>query len=169
MKKRSLDPRVVAVTAIMTAMVFVLTWIVQIPTPAKGYVHLGDAAVFFAALALGPWVGGIAGGLGTGLADIAGGWAQWAVFSFVIHGFQGWLVGVMVGRQAGWPRIVLAVGAGGAVVVVGYFIAGVILVGMGAAVAEVPANIVQALSGGLVGVPLFLAVRRAYPPLIQRR
>jgi uncharacterized membrane protein len=64
MKKRSLDPRVVAVTAIMTAMVFVLTWIVQIPTPAKGYVHLGDAAVFFAALALGPWVGGIAGGLG---------------------------------------------------------------------------------------------------------
>jgi len=169
MKQRSLDPRVVAVTAVMTATVFVLTWIVKIPTPGKGYVHLGDAAVFFAALALGPWVGGIAGGLGTGLADIAGGWGQWAVFSFVIHGFQGWLVGEMVGRQARWPRIVLAVGAGGAVVVVGYYIAGLILMGKALAVVDVPANIVQALSGGLIGVPLFLAVRRAYPPLTQRR
>ena len=54
-------------------------------------------------------------------------------------------------------------------VVVGYYIAGLILMGKALAVVDVPANIVQALSGGLIGVPLFLAVRRAYPPLTQRR
>jgi uncharacterized membrane protein len=54
------------------------------------------------------------------------------------------------------------------IVVGGYYIAGSFLMGMGAAVSEIPANIFQALSGGLVGAPLYLAVRRAYPPLTQR-
>jgi len=167
-EQQSLDPRLVAIMAVMTAIIFVLTRMVQIPTPAKGYIHLGDTAIFFAAFAFGPWVGGIAGGLGTALADITSGYPQWAIFSFLVHGFQGWLVGAMVRRETGWYRLLTAVGAGSAVVVVGYFIAGTILMGMGAAVSEIPANIIQALSGGLVGAPLYLAVRRAYPPLAQR-
>jgi len=173
-QKKSLDPKLVALTAVMTAVIFVLTRMVQIPTPAKGFVHLGDAAIFFAAFAFGPWVGGVAGGLGTALADVSSGYAQWAIFSLLVHGLQGWLVGWMMQRsspsagQSEWYRLLLAVGVGSVVVVVGYFIAGVILVGAPSAAAEVPANIIQALSGGLVGAPLFVAVRRAYPPLAQR-
>ena len=168
MQEKKFDARLVALVAVMTAVVFVLTRMVQIPTPARGYIHLGDAAIFFTAFAFGPWVGGIAGGLGTALADITSGYAQWAVFSLLVHGFQGWLVGAMVKRQPEWHRLLVAVGAGCVVVVVGYFIAGTILMGIGAALSEIPANIIQAISGGLVGVPLFLAVRRAYPPLVQR-
>lgn len=33
------------------------------------------------------------------------------------------------------------------------------------ALAEVPLNIVQASVGGAVGIPLYLAVRAAYPPI----
>lgn len=174
MERRSLDPRLVAITAVLTAVTFVLTRMIQIPTPAKGYIHLGDAAIFFTAFAFGPLVGGIAGGLGTALADITSGYAQWAIFSFLVHGLQGWLVGAMVHRLNGeagrpsWYRALLAVGAGSLVVVAGYFIAGIILMGLGAAAAEIPANIIQALSGGLIGAPLYFAVRQAYPPLAQR-
>jgi len=33
------------------------------------------------------------------------------------------------------------------------------------ALTEVPVNAFQALIGGLVGIPLVLAVRKAYPPI----
>ena len=173
-RKESLDPRSVSITAVMTAVIFVLTRMVQIPTGAGGYIHLGDAAIFFASFALGPWVGGVAGGLGTAMADITSGYAQWALFSFLVHGLQGWVVGAMTkgigvfGAAREWYRMLVAIGAGSAIVVIGYFIAGYFLMGIGAAISEVPANIIQALSGGLVGAPLYLAVRRAYPPLTQR-
>lgn len=167
MQRTSFDARLVSITAVMTAVTFVLTRLVQIPTPARGFVHLGDAAIFFAALAFGPWVGAVAGGLGTALADITSGYAQWALASLLVHGCQGWLVGALAQRRAEWRRMLIAVGAGVAVVVVGYFIAGIILVGLGAAASEIPANIVQALTGGVVGAPLYLAVRRAYPPLAR--
>lgn len=168
MQRKSLDPRLVAVTAVMAAVVFVLTRMVQIPTPAKGYIHLGDAAIFFAGFAFGPWVGAVAGGLGTALADITSGYAQWAIPSFLVHGLQGWVVGALVRGRPDLVRILLAVLAGSLVVVGGYLIAGIILMGAAAAYLEIPANIIQALSGGVIGAPLFLAVLRAYPPLAQR-
>jgi uncharacterized membrane protein len=176
-RQKSLDPRLVAITAVMSAVIYVLTRMVQIPTPARGYIHLGDAAIFFSSFAFGPWVGGIAGALGTALADVTTGYPQWAPFSFVVHGLQGVVVGLVVygvsrsaGRpgQAEWYRLLLAVGLGSLVVVVGYFIAGTVLMGAPTALTEIPANIIQALSGGLIGTPLFVAVRRAYPPLVQR-
>jgi len=37
----------------------------------------------------------------------------------------------------------------------------------GPALAEVPLNAFQALMGAVVGIPLMLAVRRAYPPIDQ--
>jgi uncharacterized membrane protein len=176
-RQKALDPRLVAVTAVMSAVVYVLTRMVQIPTSAQGYVHLGDAAIFFASFAFGPWVGGIAGALGTALADLTTGFPQWAPFSFAVHGLEGVVVGLVVytasrsasrSGQVEWYRLLVAVGLGSLVVVVGYFIAGTILEGVALALTEIPANIVQALSGGLIGTPLFVAVRRAYPPLVQR-
>ena len=177
MKNRALDPRLIAVTAVMAAVVFVVTGMVRVPTPVLGYVHLGDAPIFFAAFAFGPWVGAIAGALGTALADMSGGYAQWAPFSFLVHGLQGFLAGLIARTAvrsaarpgaAEWTRLLLAVAVGSLVVVGGYFIAGMILVGVAAAAAEIPFNVVQVLCGALVGTPLYLAVRRAYPPLVQR-
>jgi uncharacterized membrane protein len=167
MSRRSLDPRVLAVTAVMTAIVFVLTRLVQIPTPARGYIHLGDAGIFFSAFAFGPWVGAVAGGLGTGLADITSGYPQWAVFSLLIHGAQGWAVGWTSERWEGTRGLVLSTVLGAVIVVVGYLAAGSILVGVGAALAELPLNIIQVTVGAVVGVSLFVAVRQAYPPILR--
>jgi uncharacterized membrane protein len=175
-QEKSLDPKLVALTAVMTAVTFVLTTAIQIPTTANGFMHFGDAAIFFASFAFGPWVGAIAGALGTALADVASGFAPWAPFSFIIHGFEGWLVGYLMIRfargrgitQSEWYPMLLSIGLGSVVVVVGYFIAGMFVSGIAAALGEIPANVIQGLSGGLIGAPLFLAVRRAYPPLVQR-
>ena len=62
----------------MIAVTTVFTTAVRIPIPAtQGYVNFSDVAIFFVALAFGPWVGLIAGGLGTAIADIAGrGWSK---------------------------------------------------------------------------------------------
>jgi uncharacterized membrane protein len=165
MRHRPLDPRVLAVTAVMTAIVFVLTRVVQIPTPAKGYIHLGDAGVFFSAFAFGPWVGAVAGGLGTSLSDVTSGFPQWAIFSLLIHGLEGWIVGWTSHRWKGLVGIILSAVVGAIVVVVGYLGAGMILSGVGAALAELPLNIIQVTVGAVVGVPLFAAVRQAYPPI----
>ncbi len=165
MSRRTLDPRTLAVTAVMTAIVFVLTRMVQVPTPAKGYIHLGDAGIFFSAFAFGPWVGAVAGGLGTGLADITSGYPQWAIFSLLIHGLQGWVVGWTSERWSGVTGLILSTVVGGVIVVVGYLGAGMLLSGVGAALGELPLNVLQVAVGAAIGVSLFALVRQAYPPI----
>jgi len=167
MSRKAFDPRILAVTAVMTAIVFVLTSIVRVPTPAKGYIHLGDAGVFFSAFAFGPWIGAVAGGLGTSLADMIGGYPQWAVFSLLIHGLQGWVVGWMSARWKGVKGLILSTLIGGVIVVIGYLAAGMLLSGVGAALGELPLNVIQVSAGAVVGVPLFVAVRQAYPPITR--
>lgn len=167
MQRKPFDPRKLAVTAVMTALVFVLTSMVRVPTPARGYIHLGDAAIFFSAFAFGPWIGAVSGGLGTALADMMGGYPQWAVFSFLIHGAQGWVVGWLSGRWQGVGGLVLSALVGGVIVVLGYLGAGILLSGLGAAVGELPLNVIQVTAGAVVGIPLYIAVGKAYPPIVR--
>jgi uncharacterized membrane protein len=85
----------IALVAMLTAIVVVFTLLVRIPTPIKGYISLCDVAIVFSAYLFGPLVGAIAGALGSGIADLLGGYAQWAPISFIIHGLQGLLIGLI--------------------------------------------------------------------------
>jgi uncharacterized membrane protein len=167
MNRRSPNPLLLAAMVLMTAIVFVLTRVIQVPTPVVGYIHLGDLGVFFSAFAFGPLVGAVAGGLGTALADLTSPYAQWAVFSLLIHGAQGWAAGWLAARWPGVRGLVAACVAGIAIVVAGYLLAGTILVGLAAALTEVPLNLIQASVGAVVAVPLYAAVRQAYPPITR--
>ncbi len=161
--------RRMTLTALMAALIFVMTTLPRIPVPATGgYVHLGDAGIVFAACAFGPWVSMSAGGLGTALADLLG-FPQWAVFSLIVHGLQGFLVGLILRRGLTVVRGVVATVVGVIVVVAGYFVAGTLLEGSAVAVLEILPNTLQALSGSVIGIPLYWAVRRAYPPLEKYR
>jgi uncharacterized membrane protein len=157
----------IASVAVLAAVTAVLTLLPKIPIPGtQGYVHLGDAAVVFTALVFGPITGLLAGGLGTAAADLLGGYAQWAPISFVVHGLQGLAVGLLIRLR---PRsILLAVAAGvlGAVVMVaGYFLGGLVIEGLGATLRSVLPNLIQAAAGAVLGIPLSIAVRTAYPPV----
>ncbi len=161
------NPRTLALTGVMTAVIFVMTSIIKIPTAAGGFIHFGDAGVLFAGFAFGPVVGMIAGGLGTALADMAGGYALWAPSTLVIHGLMGLAAGYLVGGKPQLQRLIVASGISGVILVLGYLIAGtIILSSFGTALTEVPLNLVQIAVGAVVAIPLFFAVLRAYPPLI---
>ena len=166
---RSLSAALIALTAVMIAVTAVFTLLVRVPIPAtQGYFNFSSVAITFAGLAFGPWVGLIAGGLGTGLADVVGGYAQWAGISFFAHGLYGLLVGYF-GRRRTASGILLGWVLGSLVMVGIYYLgAAAILIGDWAVpLVEVPINLVQAAAGAIVGIPLFYAVRRAYPMLDQ--
>jgi len=162
---RSIDIRRITLIALMAGLIFVLTTLPRIPTPIGGYVHLGDVGVTFAALAFGPWVALVAGGLGTALADIYGGYAQFALASLLVHGLQGWALATIVRRRKDVLSLGLAVAVGTLIVVAGYFVAEVLMYGAADAALELVPNALQVLTGGVIGVPLYMAVKKAYPPL----
>jgi uncharacterized membrane protein len=157
--------RRMTLTALMAALIFVLTTVPRIPVPATGgYIHLGDAGIAFAACAFGPWVAMAAGGLGTALADLVG-FPQWAVFSLIVHGLQGLAMGVIFRKGLNWLTAVVATVFSIVTIVAGYFVAGVLLESSAVAVLEILPNTIQAVSASLIGLPLYWAVRRAYPAL----
>ncbi len=167
MRQGEVNTRLIALMAIMSALVLALTVGVRVQTPIGGYIHLGDIAIYFAALAFGPVVGAVAGGVGTALADAIG-FPLFIVASLVVHGLQGYVAGRIGYGKTHWSFLAMAVFIGGVILVIGYFIAEVVFLGYAPAVAlqEVIPNIVQA-SSGAVGALVYLAVRRAYPPIMR--
>ena len=165
MKKFIFDAQSIALLSVLTAVSAALTLAVLIPfAPTRGYITLADVGVYFTAFALGPAAAFIAGGIGTGLADAIAGYPKWMVFSFFIHGIQGLAAG-LIGYKKGRPLMILGFSVGMILMILGYFAAGSLLYGIGAAAAEIPLNICQNAAGAVVGIPLVLAVRRAYPPI----
>lgn len=70
--------RQLTLTAMMTAFVFVATFVPKIPIPL-GYAHLGDAAIFLTVMFCGRRVGIFSGVLGSALADFLSGFPIWIV------------------------------------------------------------------------------------------
>jgi len=128
---------------------------------------LGDVAIFAVALTFNPVVGGVAGGVGSAIADLIG-FPVFAVPTLVIKGLEGLIVGVITNRKNP-ARDTLGVVAGGFVMILGYFFVEYFALqwGLGGALGEVPGNIIQAVVGGVVGIPLALVVRRRLPEILK--
>ena len=97
--------RELTVTAVMTALVFLATFVPRIPIPL-GYAHLGDAVIFLLALSIGRREALIAACLGSALSDVLGGFLLWAVPTLVIKFFMADIVWRIAGRgNAGRLRV----------------------------------------------------------------
>jgi uncharacterized membrane protein len=159
----SLDARSVAAAGVMAALVCVATLLITIPIPAtEGFFNIGDALVIIASLTFGPVVGGLAGGVGSALADAIGGWFNWVPFTLVIKGAEGFIAGYIAGSRENRPmlRTLLAWVVGGLVMVSGYFLVQIYLYGIGGALVELPFNFVQMLAAGVIGIPVSMALQR---------
>lgn len=154
--------------AVLSALVAVGTLIIRIPNPMGGYFNVGDVMIFVAALTFGPFVGGVSGGLGSAIADIIG-FPLFAVPTLVIKGLEGLLAGLIGDRKSAF-RDVFAVVVAGCEMVLGYFLVEWLVLqwGLGGALAEVPANVVQIVVGGVVGIPVALILRRRLPEVLRQ-
>ena len=73
MNNNSLKRLVLA--ALFAALACVATMSIRIPTPGtNGYIHPGDAIVILSGVILGPVWGFLAGGIGSALSDLIGGY-----------------------------------------------------------------------------------------------
>ena len=156
----------VAVVAVLTAVVVVFTLVVRIPT-TKGYLNLCDVAICFIAFTFGPVSAFLAAGLGTAIADLISGYAQWAPISFIVHGIEGLLIALIVRKQPlSKMRILLAAIGCVLTVSLGYFVLSALFIStVAVAAAEIPPNMIQAGVGVVFGLALSKAIKRAYPPV----
>ena len=131
-------------TALMVCLVLLGTILFRIPVPmTQGYVHLGDAMVYTGVLLLGKKQGAVAAALGSSLADVLGGFAFWAPWSFFIK--------------------IVSMTAGGIIMCTGYLIAERVMYGSWAIAAiGLPWNAGQFAVGIAVALamqPLFRLIR----------
>ncbi len=157
-----LNTRQVAAIGVMGALTTIATMIFTFPIPAtSGYFNLGDSIVITTSLIFGPIVGALAGGLGSGLADLLGGWYNWVIFTTIIKGVEGYVAGKLAGNpiERTINSAIIAWIVGGACMVGGYFIVQVFMYGLAGALTELPFNIVQMLVAGILGIPISIALK----------
>jgi len=158
----------ISLMAVMSALVTVGTMVIRIPNTMGGYFNVGEVMIFVAALTFNPLVGGVAGGLGSALADILMGYPVFALPTLVIKGLEGLIAGMIANRKSVY-RDVLAVVAAGTEMVIGYFLVELFVLqwGLSLSVAEILPNIAQIAIGGAVGIPIALVLRRRLPEVLR--
>ncbi|CAH2214145.1 ECF transporter S component [Tepidibacter aestuarii] len=147
---------------LMTAMVCVGTMMIQIPVPAtNGFINIGDSIIFITSVLFGPAAGMVAGGIGSALADILSGYAHWALFTLIIKGLEGLVVGILVKKYKNKFILSTSMVIGSIVMVVGYYIGGGILKGSFIVSLEsIPWNAVQGVSSTIIGVLVSSAIMK---------
>jgi len=170
---KDLEIRDIVLSGVMIALVAVFTLTIRVPFAlTRGYFNLSDVGVFLASFAFGPWIGLIAGGVGGALADLVGGYTMYAPLTLMAHGLEGLIAGIIAGRGLNLGRMIAGWAAGAVVMVACYFLgeAYVLQMGVGPAATEaISINLPQVVVGGLVSIPLVMALFRAYPPILQWR
>lgn len=116
-------------TAMMICLVLVATFSIRIPSPfTQGYVHLGDTMVFLSVLLLGKKSGALAAGLGSGLADILGGYAAYALWTLIIKALMAFIMGVFIEGCIKKEKHHIKIGSVPLVEIIGMVIAGIEMV-----------------------------------------
>jgi uncharacterized membrane protein len=166
MKKETIVIQI-SLAAIMAALVAVATLLVRIPNPMGGYFNFGDVMIFIVALTFKPAIGGLAGGVGSAIADFIG-FPIFVIPTLIIKGLEGLLSGLIADKKSVFKDIV-AVVAAGCEMILGYFFVELYILqwGWGGALAELPGNIAQIAIGGIVGIPIAYVIRKRLPEILK--
>ena len=146
--------------ALFAALSCVATMSIRIPTPGTGgYIHPGDAIVILSGVILGPVWGFLAGGIGSALSDLIGGYFVYVPITFMIKGLVALAAGLLyqkVGKtqKSRYAAVVLGGVADIILVAGGYFVCEYFIYGAGAA-ASIPANIIKGIGGLVISCILY--------------
>ena len=150
----------IALSGILTALVFVVTYLIKIPIPStEGYVNPGDSVILISAFILGPYAA-IPAAIGSALSDLLAGYAVYILPTFIIKGLVGLVAGLILKHGAGesvsFGRRLVAFTVAELIMVGGYFAfeSMPFMYGVAAALVSVPFNLIQGLAGMLMAFPV---------------
>ena len=160
--KKKLDTKDIVLTGLGIAVVFVATMFIKIPNALDGYFNLGDGFILIFASLLDPLLAFLVGGLGSALADVAGGYAYYFIPTLLIKGMEAIVVSALIkkfGKKIQIPAYVL----GAVIMVFGYFLAKWYLKqSMAIALTGIPENIFQSGVGIVIAIICYPIVSRIY-------
>ena len=170
-KKRKLSTRKIVFTALMAALVFVGSALrVRLPIAVGSTTsfHLGNIFCALSGLLLGPWLGGLAAGLGSAIFDMFDPiYISEAWLTFLMKGIYGLLPGLIFRagkKEGGYGKAVLGSAAGAVAYALAYLLKSYIKEPAAAAVdvvAKLPATVFNAVVAIIFAPILFLAIRKA--------
>ncbi len=157
------NARIIATVGVTCAFTVMSIMLLRMPGPGGNvYFHLGETVMLTSAVILGRRSGALVGAFSAAIADLLLGAALWAPFSFIIHGFKGYLVGRLADRKGG-VRDIGAMSAGGIVMVVSYTMLAGFLYGAKIMPVEFVGDLLQGGFGVLTAFPLSkLALSRLF-------
>ncbi|MEM0026152.1 MAG: ECF transporter S component [Zestosphaera sp.] len=83
--------------SLYTALVLIATIVLQVYTPAtRGYFNLGEVAIYTVAALTSPLIAGVAGGVGSALADLVTGYGIFAPGTLVIKFVEGFIASSLI-------------------------------------------------------------------------
>lgn len=151
-------------TALLTAITMLCTLILKVPVGPDCYIHLGDTIMFLAVIILPLPYACFAGPVGAMLADLIGGYAFWAPWTFVIKLLCVLALGLLRKKSTENSKRLLTVPVPefiGYVIacifgVMGYFVAEYLLFGNWVAAATcIPLNCLQMGVGAVLSVVVY--------------
>lgn len=159
MEKSITKTKSLVFAALFAALACVATMSLHIPTPGTGgYIHPGDAVVVLSGILLGPVYGGLAAGLGSALADLLSGYMVYVPITFVVKALIAIVCYFVYHKLLKHIKPVIIKGIitgcfSTALVAAGYCFFEYFIYGSGA-LASVPANLIQGLSGLIISTVL---------------
>ena len=158
--------RMTVLTALFSALIFLGTYIIRIPS-ASGYVHTGDGFVFLAAALLPASYAIAASAVGGALSDLIAGYVMYVPITIIVKALAALAVGQFLrtanvfSKKHDIFKNITAALIGGAVNMAGYFLAETMIYGIGGAVAALGGNAVQAAAGLAVFILTISPAQRA--------
>ena len=158
-KKTSDNIRYLILAAILSAMVYVLTAFVKIPTH-QGYIHVGDGIIYLAAALLPMPCAMLTGAVGAGLSDYLSGYPMWILPTVIIKALS--VIAFSSARRTViTKRNLMALFPATLICIGGYYLAAVALYGdWGAALIDIPTNGIQTLASAALFVFLGFSLDR---------
>ena len=172
-------------SALLSALCFVSTFVIKLPTPTMGYIHPGDAIVLLCGVFLGGFYGGLAAGLGSMFSDLIAGYVTYAPATFVIKALCAVIASFLFNEfQVFWNNkrktvsFIIAGVIGESFMVIGYFLYEIFLLGIlagGLNAVSISSGIIAAASGivfnivqGCFGVVLGVILFPILSPIIKK-
>lgn len=148
--KSKYSTKEIVLTGLGIAVVFVATMYIKIPNALNGYFNLGDGFILLFSSFLNPLPAFLVGGLGSALADLAGGYAYYFLPTLIIKGLEAIVVSILMKKYAKKAQIPAYI-LGAIIMVFGYFLAKWYLKGsMAIALTGIPENIFQSAVGVII-------------------